>query len=47
MMKVLVELLIAHKVWVKKEFEERIQAYGESPDSDRDARQAYKDRKKT
>lgn len=29
----------------QKEFEERIQAYGESPDSDRDARQAYKDRK--
>lgn len=29
----------------QKEFEKRIQAYGESPDSDRDARQAYKDRK--
>lgn len=29
----------------QKEFEERIQAYGDSPDSDRDARQAYKDRK--
>lgn len=29
----------------QKEFEDRIKAYGESPDSDRDARQAYKDRK--
>lgn len=29
----------------QKEFEERIQAYGDSHDSGRDARQAYKDRK--
>ena len=29
----------------QQEFEERIQAYGDSPDADRDARQAYKDRK--
>lgn len=29
----------------QKEFEDRIRAYGESTDSDRDARQAYKDRK--
>ena len=29
----------------QKEFEERIQAYGDSPDADRDARQAYKDKK--
>ena len=29
----------------QKEFEDRIKSYGESPDSDRDARQAYKDRK--
>lgn len=29
----------------QKEFEDRISAYGESTDSDRDARQAYKDRK--
>lgn len=29
----------------QREFEKRIQAYGDSPDSDRDARQAYKDRK--
>ena len=29
----------------QQEFEERIQAYGDSPDADRDARQAYKDKK--